>query len=336
MIGERLRRLGTRSRVMRVGADEIKITVSTTQPGAAAAVVETQIAATDSVQLYDWEANALLASGRTVVSAGVNHPRAGTLSQGTGEDPPGTAVAGGVTLYQAVKLAASRPAAPTSPALSRRGPEYFSFGAPGSRGCATAAADLGAVPVADDHCYLAGPASTASELRSELPRGVSAADQTVLKVPQGIVVLQATNQSGIGIGAAAARFFVLRDRVAVSGAQVLDPRNGSDAGYPNVQFAFTPLGRREFQSMTATIAHRGQMASSGPVHVFEHFAIVLDGRLLAVPQIDFTKYPDGVIETSQNDNAEIPTVSRQQAEQIVTQLRLGPLPLALHLVSARR
>jgi hypothetical protein len=159
-------------------------------------------------------------------------------------------------------------------------------------------ADRGTVPLAGDHCYLAGPASTPGELRSELPRGVAASAGTVPKLPQGIVVLQASNQSGIAVAAPAARFFVLRDRVALSGAQIIDPRVSSDGGYPRVEFGFTPVGRRAFQSVTATIAHRGQTVSSGTADVFQHFAVELDGRLLAAPQIDFVKYPDGVIESA--------------------------------------
>lgn len=338
LLRERLRGLGARSRVVRVGADEIKVAVSTPHPSAAAAaVVELQIAASDSVQFYDWEANVLLPGGRTVASTlSSRQATALTLSQGTESDPPGTAEAGGVTLYRAVKVASSLPAAPTTASLSRLGPEYFSFGAPGSQACATAEADRGAVPLAGQPCYLAGPESSASALRFALPHGVSASDGKVLKVPQGVVVVQASNQNAIAVGAQTARFFVLRDRAALSGAQIVGPHAVVQNGEPEVQFAFTPSGGNQFQSLTATIAHRGQIVSSGVTHLFQHFAVELDGRLLAVPQIDFARYPDGVVETGQTMEAAIPANSIQQATQVVTQLRLGPLPLALHLVSEQR
>jgi hypothetical protein len=337
LIRDRLRGQPVDSQVTRVGADEIKVAFSSAHLSAAAATrIQLRVSASDSLQFYDWEANALLPHGRTVASAlpGSN-PLAFTISQGTSSVAPGAADAGGVTLYQAVKLAASQVAAPASATLSRLGPEYFSFGAPGSRACATATADRGTVPLAGAHCYLAGPASTPSELGSELPRGVTASAGTVLKVPQGIVVLQASNQSGIAIGAPAARFFVLRDRVALSSAQIVHPRVSSDGGYPSVQFAFTPRGLRAFQSLTATIAHRGQIVSSSADHVFQHFAVQLDGTLLPVPQIDFTKYPDGVVETARVNGGVIAADSRQQARQIVTGQRLGTLPLTLELVGKR-
>jgi hypothetical protein len=337
LIRARLRDLGARSRVVRVGADEIKVAVSTPHPNAAAGVVERQIAASDSVQFYDWEANALVPSGRTVASQLRSHQATAlTLSQGTGTEPPGTADAGGVTLYQAIRVASSLPAAGTAASLPRLGPEYFSFGAPGSQTCAIAATDRGAAPLAGQFCYLAGPEPTVSALRPELPHGVSASDGKVLKVPQGIVVVQAANQSSIGVGAQSARFFVLRDRAAMSGAQIIDPHAVVQNGEPEVQFAFTPSGRETFQSLTATIAHRGQTVSTGVTHLFQHFAVELDGRLLSVPQIDFTKYPDGVVETPRLNEAAILANSSQQARQIVTQLRLGPLPLPLRLVSQSR
>jgi hypothetical protein len=338
VIRKRLHGQPVYSRVTRIGADEIKLTFSGSHLSEAAATrIGLRVAATDSMETYDWEANALLSSGQTVTSQLASRtPQAVTLSQGTASAPPGTVDTGGLTLYQAVELASSQPTAPTSARLSRLGAEYFSFGAPGSAACATAATDRGTVPPAGEYCYLAGPASDASALESELPRGVSPTDGKVLKVPQGVVVLQASNQGGIGIGAPAARFFVLRDRVAVSGGQIIDPRVSSDGGYPSVEFGFTPSGRREFQSVTATVAHRGQMISSGVVHLFQHFAMELDGRLLAVPQIDFVRYPDGVIETARLNEAAIPAASRQQARQVVSELRMGSLPLTLQPVSEAR
>jgi hypothetical protein len=338
LIRERLRGLGARSRVMRVGADEIKVAVSTPHPSAAAAaLVELTIAASDSVQFYDWEANVLLPGGRTVASQLSTHQATAlTLSQGTASEPPGTADAGGVTLYRAIKVASTLPPAPTTASLSRFGPEYFSFGAPGSQACATAEADRGAVPLAGQSCYLAGPESSASALRFALPHGVSASDGKVLKVPQGVAVVQASNQNAIAVGAQTARFFVLRDRAALSGTQVSDPHAVVQNGEPEVQFAFTESGGEQFQSLTATIAHRGQIVSSGANHLFQHFAVAFDGRLLSVPQIDFTRYPDGVVETGHMIEAAILANSSQQAKQVVTQLRLGPLPLALHLVGERR
>jgi preprotein translocase subunit SecD len=243
-----------------------------------------------------------------------------------------------MTLFEAVKLASSQSAAPTAPKLSRFGPEYYSFGASRSRACATTARDRGTVPLAGESCYLAGPATTRSALRSELPRGVAASAAVVLKVPQGLVVVQAANQSGIGIGAAAARFFVLRDRVAVSGAQLTDPRVSSEAGQPVVQFGFTARGAKAFQSSTAAISKRGETVSSGTGNapLFQHFAVTFDGALLTVPQIDFVKYPDGVVETGGRNGAEIFASSAQQARRVVNALRLGPLPLALQLVGKGR
>jgi hypothetical protein len=335
LIRGRLRGQSVKSQVTRVSADEIKVMFSSPHLNqATAALIERRVTASDSIQFYDWEANALLPNGKTVANALPAHtPRALTISQGTTTVPPGLASAGGMTLYEAAKLAARQAAAPTSGTLSRLGAEYFAFGAPGSRACATAATVRGLVSPAGTHCYLAGPASTPTELQSELPHGVPKSDGILLTIPQGTVVLQSQGQGDIGVSAPAARFFVLRDRVALSGAQLTNPHVGHEAGEPVVQFGFTARGAKAFQSVTSTLAHRGQIVSDGPDHLFQHFAVALNGTLLTVPRIDFTKYPDGVVETKSQAGAEIFAGTLQQARQIVTQLRLGALPLTLDLVS---
>ncbi|HEY2005925.1 MAG TPA: hypothetical protein VGG87_05715, partial [Solirubrobacteraceae bacterium] len=73
---------------------------------------EKQVGTTARLEFYDWEANALTPQGKTVASQlQTQNPTATQISQGSGSAVPGSIGAGGLPLYQGVKLAASQPPA---------------------------------------------------------------------------------------------------------------------------------------------------------------------------------------------------------------------------------
>ena len=303
---------------------------------------ENEVGSTAQLEFYDWEANALTPNGKTVASQlALRNAAALTISQGTSAASPGNPGTGGVSLYKAVKLASEQPRAPLSKTLSRKGNLYFLFGAPGSQACATAAKDRHTVPVQGQYCYLAGLNGdpTLAELQAEtLPAGVSFSQGKVLTVPQGWVVLQAANPSPtdtIKATSPTAQFFVLKDDPALSGTQISNPTQSTMGAEPDVQFGFSHGGGAAFQNVTATIAKRGAAVSIGSTHLFQHFAAALDGQLLSVPEIDFTKYPDGIVNTgSSTAGASITgSFTTQSAKDLATELRLGTLPVKLDLIS---
>ena len=309
---------------------------------------ENQVGSTAQLEFYDWEANVLLPDGKTVASQlPLRNPQALKISQGsstttTAGPAPGDPGTGGVPLYQAVKLASTQHAAPFSKALSRKGNLYFLFGAPGSAACATAAKDRGTKPVVGEHCYLAGlnDDSSITALRGDqqIPKGVSFSQGQVLTVPQGWVVLQASNPTPTDIinqNSPSAQFFVLKDHPALSGNQISNPTASTSGASPDVQFGFSNGGGSAFQTVTGAIAQRGKEVSIGQTHLFQHFAAALDGQLLSVPEIDYTKYPDGIVNTgSSTAGASITgAFTTQSAKDLATQLRLGTLPVSLHLIS---
>ena len=166
-------------------------------------------------------------------------------------------------------------------------------------------------------------------LASQLPPGVSPSDGKVLIVQQGTVVLQAANPTA---GQAAkfpdARFYVLKDNVALSGADITNPQASTDqAGTPDVQFGFDSAGKTAFQNATDQIAHRGQDVSTLGQHLNQHFAVALDNQLLTVPSIDYTVYPDGV--TGGNGADITAGLTVQAARRLATLIREGPLPVKL-------
>jgi hypothetical protein len=292
---------------------------------------------TGQLSFYDWEADALTPGGKTVASQLAAHdPSALTTSQGAASAAPGEAAAGGMTLYDAVSLAARQPRS-HSPFNSRKGPEYFLFGAPGSAACAAVASARATIPTAGQHCLLAGPVSASSatsrrqavaDLAAQLPPSISPSDGQLLVIQRGTVVVQSMGTTAFA--GPAARFFVLRDRVSLTVTGITKPRVSVDSGGNHaVEFSFTPTGARRFQTMTARIVHRGQRVSTVGMMFNQHFAIALDNRLLTVPSIDFRTYPDGI---SGSHGADIVGgFTTRSARNLAVELRYGVLPLNLVL-----
>jgi SecD/SecF fusion protein len=290
---------------------------------------------TARLEFYDWEANALTPNGKTVASQlSTQDPTAVTISQGTATSPPGTAGAGSMNLYDAVTLA-SKQTPEAGPDNARLGYEYYLFGAPGSAACATAAKAQNTVPVSGQHCLLSGPDDNKQDLLTGLPQGVTAAEGQLLTVPPGTVVLQAASENAktqTNFNSPTAQFFVLRDNVALFGNDITNPQQSTDqTGNPDVTFGFNSSGGNKFQSVTAQIAHRGDLVSGLGQTYNQHFAVALDNQLITVPQIDFKTYPDGITGGNGADISGGFTI--QSAQDLATQLRLGALPIGLGLIS---
>jgi hypothetical protein len=284
--------------------------------------------------LYDWEANALTPSGGTVAS---QLPRQDSTAMliSQGQTAGAGAGAGGLSLYRAVRLASRQPvvAAGGDARLSRVGPLYYLFGAPKSRACAAAARLTGSGAAPGQHCLLAGPDASAGTLRNDLPAGVPTSDAEQLAVPQGTVVLQAavaTAGQSLSPSDPTAPFYVLRDHGALSGGDITHPRQSTDeSGSTDVSFGFTASGQKQFEQVTAAIAHRGAVDSPSGVanQQNQHFAIALDQQLLTVASIDFNSYPDGVTGGGGADISGALTI--HSAQELATILRTGPLPANL-------
>jgi SecD/SecF fusion protein len=293
------------------------------------ASLEREIGTTAQLYFYDWEANVLLPDGSAVASKlRAQDQAAVSISQGAGE--PG---GGSTSLYAAVKLAARQPA---SAGGSTLGDEYYLFASGGSSACAASARFYGVTSAATgQRCLLAGPASSTFTLRQGLPPSVTMSEGQLLVVKPGTVVLQAVPASFANPPKTAApdtQFFVLRDRVALTGAEITKPQQSTDSGgNPDVQFGLTRNGAKAFTNMTAAIAHRGSLDSGVGEKLQQHFAVALDGILVTVPQIDYTVYPDGIPTDQGAEIAAGFTISSARA--FAAELRVGSLPLGLKLIS---
>jgi SecD/SecF fusion protein len=344
---QRVDQLGvSQPEISTLGADRIVVQLPDVKDTARA---EAEVGQTARLEFYDWESNALAPNGKPVAGQLLAQvPAAMAISQGGGGGPggpgggggPGGPGGGGMSLYDAVKLAARQPQS-ISPSNARKGSEYYMFGTGGSPACAAAARLYGvAVAPVASHCLLSGGPGTTSagSLISGLPKGVTASQGQQFAVKQGTVVLQATPSDfshRAKIADPTTQFYVLRDHVALLGNDISNPRASTDTGgSPDVTFGFNGKGAHEFQSMTATVAHRGATLggpSSQPL--FQHFAVALDNLLITVPSIDFRTYPDGI---DGSTGAQITGgFTTRSARDLAAELRDGPLPLTLKQISVR-
>jgi preprotein translocase subunit SecD len=97
------------------------------------------------------------------------------------------------------------------------------------------------------------------------------------------------------------QYFVLRDRPALTGADILDPEAVADptTGEPTITFRFTAAGERKFEALTRRVAQRaGRRAGAGvsgtaALVASEHFAMVVNGEVISLALVDFGQNPDG-------------------------------------------
>jgi preprotein translocase subunit SecD len=334
LVRERLQALGIKGfRVTAVG-DRLVVDLPA---GPLDARAQRDVAKTAQLAFYDWEANALTPNGETVASQLLGQDETALLVSEGGATGPGSPDAGGVPLYDAVELASKQPPR-VSLDNTRHGAEYYMFGAPASASCVRAAGNAGTQSTPGVHCLLSGPDDTRHELLSGLPSGVSASAGTALVIPPGTVVIQATDASSgtpTKFSDPAALFYVLRDHASMTGKDITDPLQSTDAaGSPDVAFSFTPQGKSKFQHVTAMVAHRGAFVSGVAQTLYQHFAVALDNKLVTVASIDFRAYPDGIQSGNGVDIAGNFTV--QSAQDLASQIRHGGLPLHLSLVTGQR
>jgi hypothetical protein len=167
-------------------------------------------------------------------------------------------------------------------------------------------------------------------LAVKLGAGMARRDEYIgrlkLVVPIGYAVLQAAAPHP---GAAAARFYLLRDRSFLFGNAIVNPKQSSapNTGVPDITVGFTASGRGIFHALTATVARRGALVSGLGQTLNQHFAIELDNKLISVPFVDFKQYPDGI---TGDHGADLSAgFTTQSANNLAILLRYGPLPVNL-------
>jgi SecD/SecF fusion protein len=346
IIRERIDRLGVAEpEVSRLG--ETEISVSLPDVTNAQRAID-QVGSTAQLYFYDWEPNLI---GRELV-IGSNpsaQPPAEAIEEAneewkaagrniTTQENRGLIFSGAFpTAYGAVKLASEQKPEPDCTDCSTTRPRYYLFSPD------------------KEHRLLAGPESSKNALfitatgerrvrdKSCEREGAEGGDNCpiVMTVPPGTIVVSElpSDPSGAVIEDAEPGWYALKDRPALSGKEITDPKQETDEfGQPNVVFEFTDEGREAFQEVTRRIAQRGQARAIGPVSGEEaeqlsgRFAVILDNEVKTRPLINFAENPDGI---DGRTGAQISGgfTSIQEAQDLATFLQIGALPINLKLIS---
>ncbi|HYP56551.1 MAG TPA: protein translocase subunit SecD [Solirubrobacterales bacterium] len=341
IIRERVDELGVAEpEVSRLGNTEISVSLPDVTNAQRAI---DQVGTTAQLYFYDWEPNLI---GREKVIGGNpgGQPPAQALEEANkewtaaGRSPAKREnqvliVSGAYpTAYAAVKLAGEQKPEPDCTECSTNRPRYYLFSGDSA------------------HELIAGPEFAEKDLfitaTGKQRAGKDCDEKTeqcpeVLVVPPGTVVVSElpSDESGSIIEGSEPGWYVLRDRPALSGDDITDPKQEfNQLNQPNVTFEFTDEGREAFHRVTRQIAQRGQARSFGSVTTEQaeqlsgRFAVVLDNEVKTRPTIDFKQYPDGI---DGRTGAEIAGgfADIQDAQDLATFLQIGALPINLKLIS---
>src|SRR5215211_5206650 len=305
--------------IQRAGANQISVGLPAVQNAQRA---KEQVGSTAQLQFYDWEPNVL------------------------GNRGPDAPFAGSKALYEAVKLASTQKGkaeATDVPPGSHISPEkadkqndtakdrYYLFGpdrlpiGPNNEPVRTGdyQPSGSCKEVVSDYEPKPGPApkfAKGTECEDQLKAlgsGGPPAGSDVIKVPQGVVVVEAEPE--------------------LSGADVTHPEANTDpnTNAPIVTMDFTDKGREAFARVTKRIAERGAKVILPPgtdkQQAFQRFAITLDNKIVSLATIDFVQNPEGI---DGRTGAQIENIGDfNAANDLAENLRIGALPIKLKLIS---
>jgi preprotein translocase subunit SecD len=158
-------------------------------------------------------------------------------------------------------------------------------------------------------------------------------------VPEGSLVVSEQPENPLGEVIAKGRpgWFALTDPPSLSNGDLVRPAvERLESGAPAITFGFTAAGRRAFESVTAMVARRGREARSGdggrPELQSGHIAVVVDGRVMTRPIINYAEFPHGI---DGRLGALISGLANEaEAEDLAAVLGTSPLPYPLRAVPA--
>lgn len=167
------------------------------------------------------------------------------------------------------------------------------------------------------------------------PKGGPPAGSQVLKVPRGIVVVEADRAPNQPEDVQ--RFHVVEDDSELSGGDIKNPEQNFDprTNEPIVTMEFTDDGRKAFAAVTKRIAERGASILVPPggdrEQTLQRFAITLDDEIVSIATIDYRENPEGI---DGRTGAQINGIGNiQETQDLAESLRIGALPVELKLIS---
>jgi len=310
--------------IQRSGGEEIDVALPDVSNATRA---QEEVGKTAQLYFYDWEPNVIGPSGE-------KSPTEGSVTGDSTATGAG-GVDAGLTEYQAVLRAAKR-----SPILRSSDTTW-------SPGCTEAQLKeciFGSWYLLDSahEQVLRGPEETERNLYADNFKAPAGAKLKAVRVNPGTVLLQAhpvESAAGKVTNASPNSWYVMNDNPVLKGSDITNPQEGSEegaggSGQPDVNFGFTSHGKSVFERVTKEIAHRGQEAQlpgTSKEVAEQHFAVSLDGQLITVPQIDYTKYPEGIDSSTGSQISGGFTIT--SAQNLANELQSGALPIKLVLIS---
>ena len=301
---ERVDSLGvSEPEIQQSGSDQIEVSLPDVQNADQA---EQQVGTTAVLAFYDWEKSVLNPQCKAA-------PSDSAVTGGQSAGQPG---AGTQTYYEAVTRASKCP--PTDEADDTTQGLWYGVDN-------------------DKKTVLCGPQATEADARQSC-QTAGKRPTNFVHVPQGYIVVQAesTDADKASQALASDAYFILKDDPALLGRDIKNPEQNSDptTGAPNVTFDFTDEGRKKWQKTTREIAQRGQAAvlpGVAATAVANHFAIVLDNKLISVPYIDPQQNPDGIDGANGSEISGGFTI--KSAQRLSNLIKTGALPIKLELIS---
>jgi SecD/SecF fusion protein len=305
---ERVDNLGVAEpEIQRSGSDQITVALPDVTNAERA---EEQVGQVAQLFFYDWEPN--------VMGPGCKpDPQNQQVTGGTQAGNPTF----GISLYEAVNRAAECPA--RNPDTATTEGTWFLLDTKNEK-------------------VLAGPAESREDLFADRTQKEPTADQKVVEVQPGTVIVRAEVPDTTDSGDKAVKpdkWYVLNDNPALLGTDIKNPEqnynNGPGGnGQPIVTFDFTSKGRKIWKDVTREIAQRGQdnqIPGADPLASAQHFAIVLDDELISTPYIDYQQNPDGI--DAANGSQIEGGFTLNSARNLADLLKTGALPIKLELIS---
>jgi SecD/SecF fusion protein len=286
------------------GSDQIDVALPAVKNADQA---QQQVGTTAQLAFYDWEETVLGKDGKP-------HPTDPSVTGGPSAGAPG---AGTQSYYDAVKTASKFPA--THDRNDTTNGLYYGV---------------------DDKAktVVCGPGSTEADVR-EACQNAGKRPTSFVKVPEGYIIVRAEADDGNKTAQAAASdaYYILKDDPSLLGTDIKNPEQNQDqatGGQPSVTFDFTKSGRKKWQATTRAIAQRGTdqlLPGTDSSQVANHFAIVLDNKLISVPIIDPRENPDGI--DGSNGSQISGNFTLKSAQNLANLLKTGALPIRLELIS---
>jgi SecD/SecF fusion protein len=333
IIRQRIDELGvSEPEVSRLG--ETEISVSLPDVTNAQRAID-QVGTTAQLYFYDWETN-LIGQQKAIGGHPGKEPPKGPLEKATEEwkeagrsptrrqDAQLLAAGAFPAAYNAVLLASEQEPVPDCTECSTSRPRFYLFSK------------------SEPHKLIAGPEFTKKDLFiSATGKERPHKGTEVLEVPPGTVIVseKPSDANGQVLENAEPGWYALRDRPALSGTDITNPKQGfGEFQEPIVTFEFTDKGRDAFQEVTRQIAQRGAASAIGPASeqtaeaTSGHFAVVLDNEVKTRPIINYAQNPDGI---DGRTGAQISGgfKSVEEAQELATILQIGALPINLKLIS---